>query len=119
VAEEPFNLVVLGQFKRGQSTLINVLLKRDSLRTGVVPLTSVVIIYRRRRRGAAAGLLRRWPRGAPARRAGRVMTKASGERHTFWRLDRLSGIEQRCAELTLNLGRWVAAPSHTAAEGAP
>jgi small GTP-binding protein len=42
VAEDRFNLVVLGEFKRGKSTLINALLFRDILPTGVVPLTSVV-----------------------------------------------------------------------------
>jgi ribosome biogenesis GTPase A len=42
VAEDRFNLVVLGEFKRGKSTLINALLGRAVLPTGVVPLTSVV-----------------------------------------------------------------------------
>ena len=42
VAEDRFNLVVLGEFKRGKSTLINALLERDILPVGVVPLTSVV-----------------------------------------------------------------------------
>ena len=42
VAEDRFNLVVLGEFKRGKSTLINALLDRDVLPTGVLPLTSVV-----------------------------------------------------------------------------
>jgi len=42
LAEDRFNLVVLGEFKRGKSTLINALLGRNVLPTGVVPLTSVV-----------------------------------------------------------------------------
>lgn len=42
IAEDRFNLVLLGEFKRGKSTLINALLGRDVLPTGVVPLTSVV-----------------------------------------------------------------------------
>jgi ribosome biogenesis GTPase A len=42
VTEDRFNLVVLGEFKRGKSTLINALLQRAVLPTGVVPLTSVV-----------------------------------------------------------------------------
>lgn len=42
VAEDRFNLVVLGEFKRGKSTLINALLGREVLPTGVLPLTSVV-----------------------------------------------------------------------------
>ncbi len=44
VAEDRFNLVVLGEFKRGKSTLINALLQRDLLPVGVVPLTSVVTV---------------------------------------------------------------------------
>jgi ribosome biogenesis GTPase A len=44
VVEGRFNLVVLGEFKRGKSTLINALLERDLLPTGVVPLTSVVTV---------------------------------------------------------------------------
>ena len=42
VAQDRFNLVVLGEFKRGKSTLINALLDRQILPVGVVPLTSVV-----------------------------------------------------------------------------
>lgn len=41
---ESFNLVVLGQFKRGKSTFINALLGASILPTAVVPLTSVVTI---------------------------------------------------------------------------
>lgn len=42
-----FNLVVLGQFKRGKTTLINALLGSEILPTAVVPLTSIatIIIY--------------------------------------------------------------------------
>lgn len=43
---EQFNLVVLGQFKRGKSTLINALLGADLLPTAVVPLTSIVTIIK-------------------------------------------------------------------------
>jgi len=39
-----FNLVVLGAFKRGKSTLINALLGKRVLPTAIVPLTSVVTI---------------------------------------------------------------------------
>ncbi len=39
-----FNLVVLGAFKRGKSTLINALLGESVLPTAIVPLTSVVTI---------------------------------------------------------------------------
>lgn len=46
VQEEKFNLVVVGQFKRGKSTLINALISEDILPTAVVPLTSIVTILR-------------------------------------------------------------------------
>ncbi len=39
-----FNLVILGAFKRGKSSLINALLGQALLPTGIVPLTSVVTI---------------------------------------------------------------------------
>jgi GTPase SAR1 family protein len=39
-----FNLVVLGQFKRGKTTLINALLGAEILPTAVVPLTSIATI---------------------------------------------------------------------------
>ncbi|CAN5222096.1 hypothetical protein BH10CYA1_BH10CYA1_07230 [soil metagenome] len=42
-----FNLVILGEFKRGKSTLVNALLGASVLPTGVIPLTSIttVIMY--------------------------------------------------------------------------
>ncbi|MBN2059982.1 MAG: dynamin family protein [Deltaproteobacteria bacterium] len=40
--ENRFNLVVLGQFKRGKSTFINSLLGDSLLPTSVIPLTSIV-----------------------------------------------------------------------------
>ncbi len=45
-ATRSFNVVVLGEFKRGKSTLINALLGRTLLPTGVVPLTASVTIVR-------------------------------------------------------------------------
>src|SRR3989339_1221102 len=39
-----FNLVILGAFKRGKSTLINALLGEPILPTAIVPLTSVVTV---------------------------------------------------------------------------
>jgi GTPase SAR1 family protein len=39
-----FNLVVVGQFKRGKTTFINALLGADILPTAVVPLTSIVTV---------------------------------------------------------------------------
>jgi len=44
ILSQSFNLVVLGQFKRGKSTFINALLGAPILPTAVVPLTSVVTI---------------------------------------------------------------------------
>jgi len=41
-----FNLVVMGQFKRGKSTFINALLGAELLPAAVVPLTSAVTIVR-------------------------------------------------------------------------
>jgi len=46
LAANELNVVVLGEFKRGKSTLINALLGADILPTGVVPLTSVNTIVR-------------------------------------------------------------------------
>lgn len=40
VAEGRFHLAVLGQFKRGKSTLLNALVGEDILPVGVVPLTA-------------------------------------------------------------------------------
>ncbi|HTS15266.1 MAG TPA: dynamin family protein, partial [Candidatus Sulfotelmatobacter sp.] len=42
LAEDRFNLVVVGQFKRGKSTLMNAVIGRDVLPSGVVPLTSAI-----------------------------------------------------------------------------
>jgi GTPase SAR1 family protein len=36
-----FHLAVLGQFKRGKSTLLNALLGKPFLPTGVVPVTAI------------------------------------------------------------------------------
>ena len=50
-AQEPLErgelwIVVVGQFKRGKSTLLNALLGEAVLPTGVVPVTSVVTCLR-------------------------------------------------------------------------
>lgn len=42
--ENRFNLVVVGQFKRGKTTFINALLGADVLPTAVIPLTSIVTV---------------------------------------------------------------------------
>ena len=42
LAEDRFNLVFIGRFSRGKSSLMNAILGTDRLPTGIVPLTSVV-----------------------------------------------------------------------------
>ena len=42
LAEDRFNLAVLGQFSRGKSSLMNAILGSAKLPTGVLPLTSVI-----------------------------------------------------------------------------
>jgi GTP-binding protein EngB required for normal cell division len=42
LAEDRFNLAVVGQFKRGKSTLMNAILGRELLPTGLLPLTSAI-----------------------------------------------------------------------------
>src|SRR5581483_923698 len=42
LAEERFNVVVVGEFKRGKTTFVNALLGAEILPSAVVPLTSVV-----------------------------------------------------------------------------
>ena len=42
LAEDRFNLAVVGQFKRGKSTLMNAVIGRDLLPTGMLPLTSAI-----------------------------------------------------------------------------
>ena len=44
ILQNRFNLVVVGQFKRGKTTFINALLGTDLLPTAVVPLTSIVTV---------------------------------------------------------------------------
>jgi small GTP-binding protein len=42
LAEDRFNLVVVGRFSRGKSSLMNAMLGTDQLPTGIVPVTSVI-----------------------------------------------------------------------------
>jgi tRNA U34 5-carboxymethylaminomethyl modifying GTPase MnmE/TrmE len=42
--QQQFNLVVMGQFKRGKSTFINALLGTEIVPTAIVPLTSIVTL---------------------------------------------------------------------------
>lgn len=44
IRTDTFNLVVVGQFKRGKTSLINALLENEILPVSVVPLTSIVTI---------------------------------------------------------------------------
>lgn len=46
LAEDRFTLAVVGQFKRGKSSLMNAVIGRDVLPTGMLPLTSAVTILR-------------------------------------------------------------------------
>ena len=46
LAEDRFTLAVVGQFKRGKSSLMNAVVGRELLPTGVLPLTSAITILR-------------------------------------------------------------------------
>jgi GTPase Era involved in 16S rRNA processing len=46
LAEDRFTLAVLGQFKRGKSSLMNAIIGKELLPTGVLPLTSVITILK-------------------------------------------------------------------------
>jgi GTPase Era involved in 16S rRNA processing len=46
LSQDVFNLVVLGEFKRGKTTFINALLGAELLPAAVVPLTSIVTLVR-------------------------------------------------------------------------
>jgi hypothetical protein len=42
LAEDRFTVALLGQFKRGKSSLLNAIIGRNLLPTGIVPLTNVI-----------------------------------------------------------------------------
>lgn len=46
LAEDRFTLAVLGQFKRGKSSLMNAIIGEEILPTGVLPLTSAITILK-------------------------------------------------------------------------
>ena len=46
LAEDRFTLAVLGQFKRGKSSLMNGIIGRELLPTGVLPLTSAITVLK-------------------------------------------------------------------------
>jgi predicted GTPase len=54
IAANRFHLALLGQFKRGKSTLLNALLGADILPTGVIPVTAIPTFYKPRRRRVSA-----------------------------------------------------------------
>ena len=56
-------VLVAGEAKRGKSTLVNALLGRDLLPSGVTPLTAVDDNRAVRRRRARTGEVPRWARG--------------------------------------------------------
>jgi len=58
--EGRFHLACVGEFKRGKSTLINALLHRPVLPTGIVPVTSVPTVLRYGEERARVNLGGRW-----------------------------------------------------------
>lgn len=46
LAEDRFTLAVLGQFKRGKSSLMNAIIGKELLPTGVLPLTSAITVLK-------------------------------------------------------------------------
>lgn len=83
LAEDRFQLAVIGQFSRGKSTLMNAILGRTYLPTGALPMTSVVTSVRygtrprvkvRRRRDE------RWPIETSLDELVRFVAQASAER---------------------------------------
>jgi GTP-binding protein EngB required for normal cell division len=46
IAEDRFNLAVVGQFNRGKSSLMNAILGSDRLPVGILPLTSIITTVR-------------------------------------------------------------------------
>jgi septin family protein len=46
LSENRFNLVVIGQFKRGKTTFINAILGQDLLPTAIIPLTSIITVLK-------------------------------------------------------------------------
>ena len=86
LADDRFNLMLVGRFSRGKSTLINSVLGHPYLPTGILPLTSVITTVRYGSRAQVllnfrnAGL----PREVPALAVARVRNPAiqPGQRET-------------------------------------
>ena len=53
LAEDRFALAVVGQFKRGKSSLMNAIIGQDILPTGVLPLTSAITVLKYGPKGKA------------------------------------------------------------------
>lgn len=77
IREGLFYVTVLGQFKRGKSTLINTLLGEAVLPVGVAPVTSVVTVVRHGPRGARARVGDRDWESVSLERARELMSEAA------------------------------------------
>lgn len=117
LAEDRFTLAVLGQFKRGKSSLLNALIGRELLPVGVLPLTSAITVLRYgpherlllRRTGWAA------PQTVPLAELADYVTAAGNPGN-------LRQVESACIELPLPLLRrgveWVDTPGVGARDAA-
>ena len=96
VATERFHIAVLGDFKRGKSTLINALLGQAVLPSGVVPLTSVATEVAHRGEGYDGGLQGRFASSHSDRRdrrlrhgAGQPVERQRGRASRGWNRGRI------------------------------
>lgn len=82
LAEDRFQLAVVGQFSRGKSTLMNAILGADYLPTGALPMTSVITTIRYGSRPRA--MVRRRSSGLPVEASlpevARFVAQSSAER---------------------------------------
>jgi hypothetical protein len=127
VAEDRFDLAVLGEFKRGKSTLINGLLDRDLGRRGVIRdaeqrLIDMTDLHAGRLRSELADRVsnaaREYRRALAAvvsdsvdairGAAGRATEdRRHGQHRADARLRELSQIEHQCEQVALRLDRWL------------
>lgn len=82
LAEDRFQLAVIGQFSRGKSTLMNAILGAPYLPTGVLPMTSVVttVSYGSRPRALVRRRESRLAIEAPLAEVARFVVQSSAER---------------------------------------
>ena len=83
LAEDRFQLAVMGQFSRGKSTLMNAILGRPYLPTGALPMTSVITRVRYGSRPPASVRRRgghRFPIETPLEQLSRFVAESSTER---------------------------------------